>query len=243
MIYHERLPDILALYRAGMRAFLLEGPAGSGKTSLGESLSKVLGHGCVTVSGCRDTEKSEITKGAHPVTGVERLSPFMRALCEGPTVGTIDEGDGIPPDVMLGLNQPSANRCLFVNGERRELHPDSVIIITANATNGASRTYTGRYPMDGATKSRFFPVFCDYSNNIEQTICPDVSIRAVVAGVRARVNNDPRLAKDFGAVVGTRLLIQASITGRAYGLSGEQAVSKVFELGYPADVARQLMGR
>lgn len=243
-VYHERLPDLLALYRAGMRAFLLEGPAGSGKTSLGESLAKVLGHKVVTVSGCRETEKGELTKRAHPVSGVERLSPLMDALCDPaiPAVGTVDEADGIPPDVMLALNQPSANRCLFVNGERHELHPDSVIILTANATNGTSRVYTGRFPMDGATKSRFFPIFCDYSPNIERSVCKDHDLMVAVSDLRKRVNNDPQLAKSFAAVVGTRLILQAGITGRAYNLTGRAALAKVFELGYPAEVARQLLG-
>ncbi len=241
-VVHERFTDVLALYRAGVRAFLLEGPAGSGKTSIAYTLATHLGVECVTVSGSRETEKGELSKRTHPVTGKESLSPFLAALVRAGNVGVIDEVDGIPPDVLLGMNEPVANRQLSVNGERVHLHPDAVIIATANCTNGSSRVYTGRYPMDGATKSRLQPVFCDYSPAIERAVCTDDGIRSTVNEIRARVNNDPRLAKDWAAQVGTRLLIQAEITGKAFGLKGRAAVAKHIRLGAPEEVARQVLG-
>jgi hypothetical protein len=241
-VRHERFNDVLRLYKAGVRAFLLEGPAGSGKTSLAADLAEALGIAYYSVNGNKYTDMGELTKFRNPHNGVEKIASFMAGLVGAPGVGCIDEGDGIPPDVLLSMNEPSANGRLTINGEVVRLNPDSVLIMTANATDGTSRVYTGRYPMDGATKSRFLPVYCDYSDAIEAVVCQDRTLRTAVTEVRKRVNNDPQLARTFAAMVGTRLLIQASHVGRAFGLTGRDALRKTLEIGHPADVVGQLIG-
>lgn len=238
-VTHERFADVFRLIVAGgVRAILLEGPAGSGKTSMVPQLVRALSihheteFGLAMVNGNAETEASQIGVFKNPHDGTEKLSAFMRAATDRqPHVCLIDEVDAIQPGNLLVLNAPSANRYVVLDGKQIEVNPLTVFVITANATNGANRIYTGRFPMDGATKSRFLPVFCDYSPAIDKLVCSDSAIRSEVNALRKRVNNDPTLARNFGALVGTRLLIQSSQVGKAFGKSGRDAVVDTLRLG------------
>lgn len=238
-VTHERFADVFRLIvTGGVRAILLEGPAGSGKTSMVPQLVKAMSihheteFGLAMVNGNAETEASQIGVFKNPHDGTEKLSAFMRAATDKqPHVCLIDEVDAIQPGNLLVLNAPSANRYVVLDGKQIEVNPLTVFVITANATNGANRIYTGRFPMDGATKSRFLPVFCDYSPAIDKLVCSDSAIRTEVNTLRKRVNNDPTLARNFGALVGTRLLIQSDQVGKAFGKSGRDAVVETLRLG------------
>jgi hypothetical protein len=246
---HEAFEKIFRLIvDGGVRALLLEGPAGSGKTSmcpqLADSLSKHHGveFGLSILSGNAETEAAQLGVFKNPHDGSEKLSAIMQAATNSdkPHVITIDEADAITPGNMLTLNSPVAQRFVMFDGRKVPVHPLTVFIITANASNGANRVYTGRFPMDGATKSRFLPVFCDYSPAIDKAVCPDAAIRSEVNSLRKRVNDDPTLARNFGALVGTRLLIQATQVGRAFGLHGREAVVETLRLGNSPDTLKSL---
>jgi len=239
-VTHERFADVFRLIvSGGVRAILLEGPAGSGKTSMVPQLVKALSihhgieFGLAMVNGNAETEASQLGIFKNPHDGTEKLSSFMSAATDKikPHVCLVDEVDAIQPGNTLVLNAPSANRYVVLDGKQIEVNPLTVFVITANATNGANRIYTGRFPMDGATKSRFLPIFCDYSPSIDKLVCSDSAIRSEVNALRKRVNNDPTLARNFGALVGTRLLIQSSQVGKAFCKSGRDAVVDTLRLG------------
>lgn len=247
-IAHENFAKLFKLIVVGgVRAVLLEGPAGSGKTSMVPQLVKALSQhhgtafGLAMVNGNAETEASQIGVFKNPHDGTEKLSAFMKAATDAqPHVCLIDEVDAVQPGNLLTINSPTANRFVVLDGKEIAVNPLTVFVVTANATNGANRVYTGRFPMDGATKSRFLPMFCDYSPTIDKAVCPDASLRNEVSALRKRVNNDPALARNFSAMVGTRLLIQATQVGKAFGLSGHEAVVETLKLGNSAEAIASL---
>lgn len=248
VVTHENFEKVFRLVvDGGVRAFLFEGPAGSGKTSMCPQLADALSkhHGqefaFAMITGNAETEAAQLGVFKNPHDGTEKLSAIMTtATAPKPAVIVIDEADAIQPGNMLTLNAPVANRFIVLDGKRLEINPLTVFVITANASNGANRVYTGRFPMDGATKSRFLPIFCDYSPAIDRACCDDSAILSEVTALRKRVNNDPTLARTFGALVGTRLLIQAKQVGAAFGLTGRDAVVETLKLGNSPEALNSL---
>jgi MoxR-like ATPase len=247
-VAHENFERLFRLIVVGgVRAVLLEGPAGSGKTSMVPQLVKALSihhgvtFGLAMVNGNAETEASQIGVFKNPHDGTEKLSAFMKAATDDqPHVCLIDEVDAVQPGNLLTINSPTANRFVVLDGKEIAVNPLTVFIVTANATNGANRVYTGRFPMDGATKSRFLPMFCDYSPTIDKAVCSDATLRNEVVALRKRVNNDPTLARNFSAMVGTRLLIQAAQVGKAFGKTGREAVIETLRLGNSPDALTAL---
>lgn len=240
-VEHEMLASIRKMYDAGQRAFLLEGPAGSGKTSIAIMLAKDLDLPLASHSGSASSSASELSKHIHPVSGAEKLSEMMRLAIDG-CVYLVDEADSIQPGELLVTNKPIEQRLFSISGREVEINPRTVFIFTANASNGGSRQYTGRFPMDMATRSRMFPVFCDYSPAIDEACSNgDAATLRAVRDLRFRVNNDPTLAKSFGPLVGTRLVKQCAMVKRAFSTrGGNDTLHKAMSIGFPLSVVVQL---
>lgn len=239
-VFHERFEDILRLYQAGERTFMLKGPAGSGKSTIGIHLAEHLNAKLSVVQGSGNIDEGELSYWRNPHDGSFKIAPGLQAATEGPSVYMIDEVDSIMPGNMIGLNMITANRFFMIDGKRHDIHPDAVFIMTGNAVNGGSRQYTGRFPVDAAVRDRCFEVFCDYSPAIDAVVCPVAEIRHEVEGIRKRVNNDPNLSKVF--MPGARFLKRCHTASKAYGLNAKSAVRKVLDLSMDPDTAQAIVG-
>jgi MoxR-like ATPase len=217
---HKMLPRVLTLAsvrddRTGRRAFnvMLVGPAGSGKTLLGEQASECLTPGqFATLSCAPGLPESALIGRMVPdlTTGTERYRsvPFVDTYRSGGTF-LLDEVDNADASTLLILNSALANGHITLpSGERVERHADFLLIVSANTYgHGQSRQYVGRTQLDAAFLDRFVgaTLTMDYDADLEKTLCPEREILAAVHGVRDKM----RQLGTVRRIISTRAVIAA----------------------------------
>jgi MoxR-like ATPase len=167
---------LIALAVAKLRIPLfLAGPAGTGKTTAGVSISKARGLPFYSKSVGEQTTETSLM-GYMDAHGTYRGTVFRKAYEEG-GVFVLDEIDGGNPAVLIVLNSALANdSCSFPDGMVAR-HPDFICIATANTLGqGATREYVGRNPIDAATLDRF--AFLDWPI--------DTDLEMAVAGITSK---------------------------------------------------------
>lgn len=139
---------------------MVSGEAGLGKSYLVRKVAHEVGavFGSVSCVG----RGSGITGLEKPVT--ERYLPselilMRKSACENPTVPhifLIDELDTMPPEAqneLYTLFEDSTLTSIYTG--KISFPPNMMFVLTSNtAGNGATETYTGRYPVDHAVLSR-----------------------------------------------------------------------------------------
>lgn len=157
---HPLFDRVLKSVSVGV-APLVFGPAGSGKTTLAEQVSEALGlpfhfSGAVL-------KKHEVL-GYRDANGTVVRTAFRDAFEHG-GLFLFDEVDASSPQALLCINAALANGyCDFPEG-RIKAHKDFRFIAAANTNGGgATREYSGRNQLDGATLDRFATFSCEYDN-------------------------------------------------------------------------------
>jgi len=216
---HEKLTEAVELAVQGMNV-LLVGPSGCGKTFLAEQVAETLGLSFATISCTGGMSEGHLTGRLLPTGEGGRFeyhrSPFVRSFEEG-GVFLLDEIDAADENTLLVLNQALANGALPIPQRTAApsagRHSDFVCIAAANTYGtGADRVYVGRNQLDDSTLDRFRigTLELDYSETVEQSLCPDDELRERILGIRRKA----REAK-LRRVVSTRFLEQAYVMLRA----------------------------
>lgn len=155
---HPLFDRVLKAVSVGV-APLVFGPAGSGKTTLAEQVSEALSlpfhfSGAVL-------KKHEIL-GYRDANGAVVRTAFREAFEHG-GLFLFDEVDASSPQALLCINAALANGyCDFPEG-RIKANKDFRFIAAANTNGGgATREYSGRNQLDGATLDRFATFSCEY---------------------------------------------------------------------------------
>lgn len=178
---HPLLAKLVNLLKSGTNV-LLVGPAGSGKTMLGDQASKVLGlqfgHLCFS-AGVSETW----LYGRQLPTGFVEQE-FSKLYREG-GVFLADEMDAADANLLLSINTALANGVMYnpISGEKHTRHKDFHFIGAANTFGkGQNSAYAGRNRLDAATLDRFVSIPVDYLPEIEEKICP---VRELLDSLRA----------------------------------------------------------
>ena len=150
---------------------LLEGPAGSGKTTTAKAVAEELELKFYSMSMTKQTSLSHII-GFKSVTGDYISTQFREALEFGGMM-LLDELDAADPNTLLCLNTIENGYMSFPD-KIIDVHPDFVIVATANPSNQGS-IYTGRSKLDFATKDRFMPVDMPLDHALEQMLTDSIS--------------------------------------------------------------------
>lgn len=160
---HKAFDNVLS-YAANRIPVMMVGPAGSGKTTIGEQIATTLGLPFFMSGKCADEVK--IT-GYMDAGGTYRSTAFRQAYEHG-GIFLFDEMDGWSPDALIAVNAPLAGQWGdFPDGMIRR-HPDFVPLAAANTFGrGADRQYVGREQLDAATLDRFAVVIIDYDEDLE----------------------------------------------------------------------------
>jgi cobaltochelatase CobS len=200
---HSEFADVFDyVMETPIGGIMLVGPTASGKTTLVEQIWEA----------CKGTFfscYSPVPLG--PESGPADLVGYMdgngnyvegamyKPFTEGGLV-LLDEKDNAATDAMTQMNALIENKLVrFPNG-LKERHPNFRVIATANTWGtGADCDFSGRQPLDAATRSRYSFYFLDYDEDFEREITQDdvwvdlvQEYRRVVRNLKVRLHVTPR---------------------------------------------------
>ncbi len=166
--HHEILPTVVKVLAAREHVMLV-GPAGSGKSTIGEQAASALGRDCRAIS-VGPADSRTLFFGYMDAQG-RYVSTVVREMFENGGVLIIDEIDSGHPSVIKSLNMLLANgQCQFPDGMVAR-HRDFIVVATANTFgNGADRQYVSGQQLDKSTLDRFMVQECNYDETLEMKL-------------------------------------------------------------------------
>lgn len=180
------LARMIANAKVGINT-LLVGPAGCGKTHAAGQLAEALG---------LEFGHLNLTAGASETWLFGRQTPngFVEGtfskLYKNGGVFLADEIDAADANLMLCINSAIAGHSLYnpISGETIQRHKDFVFVGAANTYGkGGDHRYTGRVRLDASTLDRFVAIKVDYSQKIEEALCPDDTLRTTLWEMRRKL--------------------------------------------------------
>lgn len=165
-VVHYMLADVIQHAAIG-DDIMMVGPAGCGKTRIGEDTARALNLACYITGTV--LEPHEII-GYKDGYGNYHETPFRRAFENG-GIWIADEIDAWDASALLAANAALANGlCQFPDRpEPLRRHADFRMIATANTFGtGADRMYVGRTELDAASLDRFTVIEIDYDLTLER---------------------------------------------------------------------------
>ena len=143
---------------------LLEGVAGTGKSTILQNAAKSAGVPYTAIVGTRQTTLNMLM-GFISINGVYIPSVLRKAYEEGHYF-CIDEIDGMDNNVLLVFNSLENDYLSFPDGYSEPPHPNFRFMATANPQN-SHHIYTGRSKLDAATLDRFDRVLIPLDEELE----------------------------------------------------------------------------
>ena len=163
---HYRTPLVIQIASLG-HAIMLVGPAGCGKTTIGEHVAAALDLQFYITNAINDTHE---LMGFVDGYGKYHSTPFRIAFERG-GVWIADEIDAWDGSVLLAANSALANGFASFPDSQKPVvrHPDFRMVATANTFgSGADRVYVGRNELDAASLDRFAVLTVDYDLTLER---------------------------------------------------------------------------
>jgi cobaltochelatase CobS len=194
---HALLPELVK--RAAMKSrkglrynIALVGDAGTGKSTLAAQASEVLGltFGYLNCSG--GVSESRLVGRMTPnlQTGTEHYTPtpLVNAYENGGGF-CLDEMDALDANVLLTLNGMIENgHWTRPDGVTVTRHPDFILFATMNTYGtGASRMFTGRTQLDGASLDRWMILDVTYDEQLERDLTLTAGLADRVHAARAKM--------------------------------------------------------
>lgn len=168
-LQHYRTEIVIKISSLG-HSIMLVGPAGCGKTTIGQHTSQALNLPFYITTTVGNTH--ELT-GFIDGYGVYRRTPFREAFEKGGT-WVADELDAWDANALLTVNSALANGYSVFPDNPAPIarHMNFRFIGTANTFgHGADRVYIGRNDLDAASLDRFATIPVDYDLNLERIFC------------------------------------------------------------------------
>lgn len=163
---HYKLPLLASALNAGVPVMLV-GTVGSGKTTVGKQVAKLLGRG-FEFTGAISNEFA--LKGFIDAQGRIVSTAFRRAFTEG-GIFLFDEMDGSLPGAVLPFNAAVANRVADFPDGKLEAHPNFMAIAACNTYGrGSDRQFVGRLQQDAAVTDRYITIDWDIDSRVEAGI-------------------------------------------------------------------------
>jgi len=217
---HKSFEEALQMLILESQMFIA-GPAGTGKTTLGEQLAESLSLPFSYISCSAGMSEAHLL-GRMDISGNYIYSSFIKMFEEG-GVFLFDEVDAADANTMLVINSALANGLVSVPNRKdnpvARRHKGFYCICAANTWGFGSNEYAGRNQLDAAFLDRFCgsKLLVDYDKELEKQLSSEqpmvaaiiwqirdnvtknkirrvVSTRAIVSGVRA-VSSGVKLKK------------------------------------------------
>lgn len=162
----------------------LTGPKGTGKSTAARQVAQLLNLPFYIQPCSAQTAKHEFF-GYQQAAGEFVPSLFFKAYTEG-GVFLIDEMDSANENLLISLNDAiGSDSAAFPNGMHAK-HPDFICIGAGNTLgSGASKSYTGRRPLDAASLDRFVFILWPIDEALEMKISPNQEFTKWVQKARA----------------------------------------------------------
>lgn len=218
---HPMFEKVLRLVSAKIGVMLV-GPAGCGKTHLFSQVCKALGKEGESISLSGGVTEAHLTGRLLPTGDGGRFvyteSPFVKCYREGRPF-LLDEMDGGDPNVLLSINQATANGGFHVEARAAsgldtyvKRHAETILMATANTYGtGAGAMYVGRNQLDAATLDRWYVVQMDYDKAYEERCAPSQvthfvwRLRELITANKWRRVASTRMIQKAGAALGAGL--------------------------------------
>lgn len=225
-VQHRMFDTVLKHLRRGFHVWL-GGPAGSGKSSVAESLAKALE---VPFHFSNRLMQAYEIFGYVDANGKYHETPFYRAWKNG-GLWLNDEVDRGAAEATVALNFALAGRvCVFPNGEVLPCHKDFYCIAAGNTMGfGGDSVYVAAVQLDGAFLNRFVKLPFEYDEQLECHICGNAQWAATVQRYRKAA------AKlELDVLITPRESIRGAIC-LADGDSMEETIETIIRAGMPND--------
>lgn len=227
------------------RQIFIAGPAGSGKTTLGEQIAKAFKLDFAFISCSVGMSEAHLL-GRMLFDGTYIASDFVNTYEKG-GVFLMDEVDAADANTLLTINSALANGMIAVPNRKEQpharRHKDFILIASANTWGSGSYEYHGRNHLDAAFLDRFAMsrVFVDYDKQIEKEFCSEaLELAKVLWEIRKNCEKN-KVRK----IVSTRAFKEGAIQMKA-GKTLKQVIER-FTVGWteeekakvvPADFAK-----
>lgn len=202
--HHKILPDLIIAMAAGDSPFLV-GPAGSGKTTIGDQLAQAF--------KLKFYQSSQITSEYKLLGFIDAKGQYVRTqfrdAYEKGGVFLFDEADASSPQVFVVINSALANGWCDFPDKMVHMHKDFKCVSAGNTYGrGADRQYVGRNQLDAATLDRFSIYECDYDEELELELAGNAEWTMYVQKVRKAVEAEKvrHIVSPRASIIGAKLL-------------------------------------
>lgn len=191
--FHNQLLNILKILKIrnarGFTEFIwLWGAPGSGKTHLGEQISRGLSLTYYPFPADPTVTAGKLLGFNNIATGTFIQGWLYKPYKEG-GLAFIDEGDLMDASCFAGANSIENAYFTFGNGERVERHKDFYLIVSANTKGTGATKGFQRNKLDAATLNRFTMIELEYDEDLEKKIYGNSHWAEYVHKVRKYCNN------------------------------------------------------
>ena len=162
MKHHFKQKEVETLIEHKL-SVLLEGPKGSGKSTILMKAAENLDLDYVSITGTRQTTVGSLL-GFISVTGTY-IPSLLRDAVENGKMFVLEEIDGMDPNTLLCLNSIENGYLSFPDG-LIDVHENFRLCATANPSDEHA-AYTGRSRLDAASLDRFDVVRVDTDKELE----------------------------------------------------------------------------
>jgi MoxR-like ATPase len=243
---HPQFPNVLKvmmLARQSTKWPYLVGPAGTGKSTMGEHLAEALDVPFAAFPANPGAMMHDILGFVSPTTH-EYCEPVYVTMMRNGGLVLLDELDKLHPGIAAGTNGLLAQmRVTLPTGESFPLHDKFFIVAGANTYGtGATSEYVGSTQLDAATLDRFARIPINYDTEYEKARACAVLGATNGAKWMAQITKmrDNRDSHKIQAIISTRSVIGVA-TMVAGGIAPDNALDWCLFANLNRDQRQRLM--
>jgi len=233
---------VMMLARQSTKWPYLVGPAGTGKSTMGEHLATAVGVPFAAFPANPGAMMHDILGFVRPTDGVYDEPVYVTMMRNGGLL-LLDELDKLHPGIAAGMNGLLAQmRVTLPTGESFPLHDKFFVVAGANTFGtGATAEYVGSTQLDAATLNRFARIPVDY--DVEYETARACAVLGTTNGAKwmAQITQmrDNRDSHKIQAVISTRDVVGVA-TMVAGGIKAEDALEWCLLAGLNPDQRNRL---
>lgn len=190
-VFHKNKEKLKTCIQASTKEIpiipMIVGPAGTGKSTAVEQISRELGLNFYMANRIQNTFE---LLGFVDASGKYVTTQFYEAFVKG-GLFLFDEVDASSPEALVTINAALSQGYMAFPGQPNaiQMHPDFKVVCAGNTFgSGATLQYTGRNKLDAATLDRFMIIEWDYDIDLENKLIKDKDLLAFCWKLRSEAS-------------------------------------------------------